>query len=116
MTNVPFPMLTTPGQHPTVAGGRLINCYPEPLAATAGLPNAYWRVAGLSAWGTAPSGLYRGSIAVQGTLYAIFGSTLYSFTSLGGAGTALTGTIAGTNFCWLAANQAATPDIVIVSP
>ena len=116
MTNVPFPMLTTPGQHPTVAGGRLINCYPEPLAATAGLPNAYWRVAGLSAWGTAPSGLYRGSIAVQGTLYAIFGPTLYSFTSLGGAGTALTGTIAGTGFCWLSANQAVTPDIVIVSP
>ena len=99
MSNVPFPMLTTPGQHPTVAGGRLINCYPEPLAATAGLPNAYWRVAGLSAWGTAPSGLYRGSIAVKGTLYAIFGTTLYSFTSLGGAGTALTGTIAGTGFC-----------------
>ena len=117
MTNVPFPMLTTPGQHTMVSGGRLINCYPEPLSATAGLPYAYWRVAGLSAWGTAPSGLYRGGIVVKGTFYAIFGTTLYSFTSLGGAGTALTGTtIAGTGFCWLSANQAVTPDIVIVSP
>src|SRR6516162_3094153 len=117
MTNIPFPMLTTPGQHTMVSGGRLINCYPEPLSATAGLPYAYWRVAGLSAWGTATSGLYRGSILVKGTLYAVFGSTLYSFTSLGGTGTALSGTpIAGAGFCWLAANQAATPDIVIVSP
>src|SRR6516162_5890016 len=116
MTNIPFPMLTTPGQHTMVSGGRLINCYPEPLSATAGLPYAYWRVAGLSAWGTAPSGLYRGGIVVKGTFYAIFGTTLYSFTSLGGAGTALTGTIAGTGFCWLSANQAVTPDIVIVSP
>jgi hypothetical protein len=116
MTNVPFPMITTPGQHPMVAGGRLINCYPETLAANAGLPYAYWRVAGLSTWGTAPSGVYRGGIAVKGTFYAIFGSTLYSFTSVGGAGTPITGTIAGTGYCWLSANQATTPDIVIVSP
>src|SRR5215472_4048999 len=116
MTDVPFPMLTTPGQHPMVAGGRLINCYPERLAATAGKPNAYWRVPGLSSWGTAPSGAYRGGIQVSGTFYGLFGTTLYSWTSAGGAGTALTGSIPGTQFCWFTANQATTPDIAIVSP
>jgi hypothetical protein len=117
MTNVPFPMLTAPGQQPNVAGGRLINCYPEPLAATAGLPNAYWRVSGVDIWGTATTGEYRGGIFCNGIFYAVMGTTLTTYTSAGGAGTSLAGpTIPGTKFCWLAVNQAATPDIVIVSP
>src|SRR5215471_8490685 len=116
MPDVPFPMLSTPGQHPMVAGGRLINCYPERLAATAGKPNAYWRAPGLISWGTATSGLYRGGILVTNTFYALFGSTVYKYTSSGGAGTALPGSVPGTAFCWFAANEAAIPDIVVVSP
>ncbi|MBO0716572.1 MAG: hypothetical protein J2P55_04450 [Rhizobiales bacterium] len=116
MTDIPFPLLSTPGQRPQVAGGRVINCYPEPLAATAGKPNAYWRVAGASQWGTAPSGNYRGGVVVAGTFYAVFGTTVYKFTSLGGPGVALPGSIPGTSFCWLAANQNSPPDIVCVSP
>jgi hypothetical protein len=109
-------MLTTPGQAPQVAGGRLINCYPEPLAATAGKPNAYWRVAGLSVFGTAASGVYRGGVQVAGTFYGLYGSTVYTFTSAGGAGVALPGSIPGTQFCWFAANQNSPPDIAVVSP
>lgn len=108
-------MITLPGQKMNASGGRLINCYPEPLGATAGMPNAYWRVPGLDIWGTAPSGKYRGGIYSQGTFYAIFGDTVYSYGGAG-AGTALTGSIGGSKFCWLAVNQAATPDIAIVSP
>jgi hypothetical protein len=116
MTDVPFPMLTTPGQHPHVSGGRLINCYPETLAQTAGKANAYWRVPGLNVWGTTPTGLYRGGILVRGTFYALFGNTVYTFTALGGAGVALPGVIPGTQFCWFATNQNNPPDIVCVSP
>ena len=116
MSDVPFPLLTFPGQAPQVAGGRLINCYPEQLPSTAGKPYAYWRVAGLSQWGTAPSGAYRGSIVVGSTFYAIFGTTVYKYTNAGGAGTALPGTVSGTGFCWLAVNQNTPPDIAVVSP
>jgi hypothetical protein len=117
MPDVPFPMLTMPGQQPNVAGGRLINCYPEPLSQTAGKPNAYWRVPGLNVWGTAPSGIYRGGVYVQsqGIFYAIFGTTVYSYGGPG-AGTALGGAVAGTKFCWCTVNQAVTPDVVFVSP
>jgi hypothetical protein len=109
-------MLTTPGQAPQVAGGRLINCYPEPLAQSAGKPNAYWRVPGLSVWGTVPSGTYRGGVFAAGLFYGVFGTTVYTWTSSGGAGTAQTGSIPGTQFCWCAANQNTPPDVVIVSP
>jgi len=117
MTNIPFPMLTAPGQKTNVAGGRLINCYPEPNAATAGLPNSYWRVPGLDVWGTVPSGTYRGGVYVQqqGIFYGIFGNTVYSWGGAG-AGTALSGSVSGTKFCWCAVNQAVTPDVVFVSP
>ena len=117
MTDVPFPLITRPGQAPQVSGGRLINCYPEQLSQTAGKPFAYWRVPGLSSWGSASSGAYRGGIQVAGTFYALFGTTVYKFLSTGGTGTPLPGAIPGTQFCWFAANQnPAGADIVCVSP
>jgi hypothetical protein len=116
MTDVPFPLLSAPGQHPQVSGGRLVNCYPEPLAQTAGKPYAYWRVPGLNVFATTPAGSYRGGILVGGTFYALFGTTVYTFTSLGGAGVALAGSIPGSQYCWFAANQNSPPDIVVVSP
>ena len=109
-------MISYPGQRPQAAGGRLVNCYPEPLPPTGGKPNVYWRVPGLSQWGTAPSGAYRGGIVVAGTFYGLFGTTVYKWTSAGGAGTALPGTITGTQFCAFAANQNTPPDIAVVSP
>jgi hypothetical protein len=67
-------------------------------------------------FGTAPLGSYRGGVQVAGTFYGIFGNTVYSWTSAGGAGVALTGSIPGTAFCWCAANQNVPVDIVIVVP
>lgn len=116
MTDVPFPQSTSPGQHPHVSGGRLINCYPEQLPQTAGKPFAYWRVPGLGPFGTVPSGAYRGGVLVGSIYYALFGTTVYTFTSLGGAGVALPGSIPGTSFCWFAVNQNTPPDVVCVSP
>jgi hypothetical protein len=116
MTDVPFPMISAPGNQPNAAGGRLINCFPETLPKTAGKPYAYWRVPGLGSWGTAPTGRYRGGIQVAGSFYAIFGTTVYQFGLGGGAGTPLTGAVPGTAFCSLAANMNAPADIVIVAP
>jgi hypothetical protein len=117
MTDVPFPLVSSPGANsPQAAGGRLLNCYPDALAATAGKPYAYWRVPGLGVFGTVPSGAYRGGILVSGTFYGVFGTTCYSWTSLGGAGVALTNPVPGTQDCAFAANLDSPPDICIVSP
>ena len=117
MTDVPFPLLNSPGfGTPQTAGGRLTNCYPEKLSSTAGKPYAYFRVPGLDVFGTVPSGAYRGGIQVLGTFYGIFGTTVYSWTSLGGAGVALSNSVTGTQDCSLASNMNSPPDICIVSP
>jgi hypothetical protein len=114
--DVPFPVLSYPGQRPQTSGGRLINCYPEQLPQTAGKPNAYWRVPGLGSWGTVPSGRYRGGLQVGNTLYAVFGTTLYTFTPGGGAGTAVANTVPGTGWVSMAANMNTPPDVALVSP
>ncbi|MEH2525866.1 MULTISPECIES: hypothetical protein [unclassified Bradyrhizobium] len=115
--DVPFPLLSAPGgQRPQVAGGRLINCYPETLPATAGKPYAYWRVPGLGVWATAPSGRYRGGLLVAGTFYAVFGTTVYSYTAAGGEGVAIAGSVPGTGWVSMAANMASPANVVLVSP
>jgi len=116
MADVPFPLLNAPGRAPQAAGGRLTNCYPEKLPATAGKPYAYWRTPGLRSWGTTPGAIYRGALMVGGTLYAVVNQTAYSFSILGGAGAALTGTVPGVSPVFMARNNRATPDIVIVAP
>ena len=117
MTAIPFPLLSAPGRKPQSAGGRLINCFPEKLSGTAGEQYVYWRVPGLKSFGTAATETnYRGSLLVGSTLYAVYGSKAYSFSSSGGAGVALTGTVPGTAPVIMARNNAATPNIAIVSP
>jgi hypothetical protein len=117
MTDIPMPLLTSPGfNSPMASGGRLVNTYPEKLSSTGGKPYGYWRVPGLNVFGTAPSGTFRGGIQVGGTFYGLFGTTVYSWTSLGGAGVALTNAIPGAADCFFAANMNTPPDICIVSP
>ncbi|RZN21932.1 hypothetical protein [Bradyrhizobium sp. Leo121] len=116
MVAVPFPLLSAPGKHPQAAGGRLINCYPEKLAATAGKEYAYWRAPGLKSWGATGVTNFRGRLLVGSTLYAVVGNRVFSFTSAGGAGTQLTGTVSGTVPVFMARDNATTPNIVIVSP
>jgi hypothetical protein len=119
MTDVPFPLLTAPGRTPQAAGGRLINCYPEQLPATAGKPYAYWRVPGLKLWGTTlqpNTNIFRGGLVVGNLLYAVIGTAVFTFPVGGGAGTQLTGAMPGTALVTMARNNRASPDIVIVSP
>lgn len=116
MTDVPFPLLTAPGLKPQLAGGRLLNTYPEKLPATAGKPYGYFRLPGLGVFATVPSGRFRGGVLVNNTFYGVFGSTVYSWTQFGGAGTALVGALPGTDIVFAVRNNAATPDVVFVSP
>jgi hypothetical protein len=115
MTDVPFPMLTAPGQTPWLAGGRLVNCYPEPLPATAGKPYAYRRVPGVSYWAFGSSGIYRGGVLVGGTFYAVIGNSVYALDGTGN-GAALTGAIPGSGMVACAVDQNATPNVVFVVP
>lgn len=116
MVDVPFPLLNAPGRAPQAAGGRLINCFPEKLPATAGKPYAYWRVPGLKPWGTTEGANYRGALLVGNLIYAVIGSAVYTFPATGGAGTQLAGAVTGTAPVTMARNNRASPDIVIVAP
>jgi hypothetical protein len=116
MTDVPFPLLNAPGRVPQAAGGRLLNCYPETLPATAGKPYAYWRTAGLKPWGTTDGVDFRGALLVGNLVYAVIDNAVYTFPAGGGAGTLLTGTVLGTGPVTMARNNAVGPDIAIVAP
>ncbi len=116
MVDFPLPLLSAPGRASQAAGGRLINCYPEKLAATAGKPYAYWRVPGLAAWGTTSGTGFRGALVVGNTLYAVVGTKAYSFSSSGGAGTQLSGNVPGTAPVFMARDNATTPNVVVVAP
>jgi hypothetical protein len=116
MTDIPLPVLSSPGKLPQAAGGRLINCFPEALPPTAGKPNAYWRTPGLRPWATTSGANYRGALLVNNLLYVVVNNTVYTLPSTGGAATALTGTMPGTLPVTMARNNKASPDIVIVSP
>jgi hypothetical protein len=115
LTDVPFPLLTAPGLKPQAAGGRILNCYPEKLPATAGKPYGWFRVPGLGVFGTAPSGRFRGGVLVNNLFYGVFGTVVYSWTSAGGAGLALAGNIPGSDQVFAARNNASNPDVVFVS-
>jgi hypothetical protein len=116
MVDIPFPLLNAPGRLPQAAGGRLINCYPEQLPATAGKPYAYWRTPGLRPWGTSPGANFRGALLVGSLIFAVIDNSVWTFPAIGGAGTQLTGTVPGTVPVTMARNNAGTPDVAIVSP
>lgn len=82
-----------------------INCYP--IARNGGL--AQVRTMGSALFSTV-TGLARGSIKMAGVVYAVFGTSLYSISSAGGA--ANLGTIAGSGRVSMATDQA---NIVIVT-
>ena len=116
MTDVPFPLLNAPGRLPQAAGGRLINCYPETLPATAGKKYAYWRVPGLRPFATTPGANFRGALLVGNLIFAVIDNTVYTFPAAGGTGTPLSGTVTGSLPVTMARNNKTTPDIAIVSP
>lgn len=115
MTDIPFPLISAPGRHEQASGGRLINCYVDQLANTAGKKYAYWRAPGLKLFKAITGTNFRGALVVGALLYVVVDNKAYSVTS-NGTVTAMTGTVNGTANVFMAHNNASTPDIVIVSP
>lgn len=115
MTAIPLPLLSAPGRHPQAAGGRIVNAFLEKLSDTAGQRYAYWRVPGLKLFKEITGNNFRGALVVGNLLYVVIDDTAYSVTSAGTV-TAMTGTVAGSAGVLMARNNAATPDIVVVSP
>ncbi len=116
MTAFQMPLTTAPGMHPHESGGRLINSYAEKLEGAAGTQVVVHRVPGLTGFATSSQTGFRGALQVGTTLYSAWSGKVYKCTATGGALTALTGNLNGSARVFMARNNAATPDLVIVSP
>lgn len=110
---IPFPVSSSPGLHPHESGGRLINCFAEPLAGTALSDRVYRRVPGLSSFAASGFTGFRGGIEISGIAYTAWNGKLVKNTSAGGAAV-LVGNLNGTKRGFFARNNAATPDQVFV--
>lgn len=115
MTTIPLPLLSAPGRHPQASGGRIVNAFLEKLSNTAGQQYAYWRAPGLKLFKGITGENFRGALLVGGLLYVIVDNVAYAV-SANGTTTAMTGSVPGTSGVFMARNNAATPDIVIVAP
>jgi hypothetical protein len=134
MVQIPFPTSTSPGQKPPEGMGRLINAYAE----QGGTSGVVWhRAPGLTILGSeetagtwrswsfpfeewfntreqpAGQGVFLGGVLVAASLYARFGTGVYTVDS-GGAFTTLTGTVGGADKSQFARNNNATPQVVMV--
>ena len=112
---IPFPLSSAPGANPQESSGRLINCAAEPLDNAQG-PKVVWRRRpGLSKFTDLTIAGYRGSILVGSLAYVAVGTNVVTVDSSGTV-TTLTGSLPGTDRVTFARNNAATPDIQVVSP
>lgn len=112
MAPIPFPLTSSPGNRSQESSGRLINCFAEPLGEGRGAKRV--RVPGMTSFLTSSQTGFRGMIEVNGVLYAAFSGQLYRGTTAGGAMT-LHNTLAGTLPVYFARNNAATPNLVVVT-
>jgi len=85
------------------SGSRLVNCFAETADGDKRSAFAVMATPGLTLWASAGDGPERGGIVVNGILYVVSGSTLYSV-SIAGVVTAL-GTIAGSDPVRMAGNN-----------
>jgi len=113
---IPFPLSSFPGANPQEGGGRLINCYAQPLEEQ-GRPTGPARQKWMGSPGllqhavTGQTG-YRGGLLVKNLSYELFKDTA---TTVDVNGTVnVLGTMLGTKLVSIARNQAATPDVVAV--
>lgn len=134
MTQIPWAISTNPGQKPPEGMGRLINVYAEQRGdggyvwhrapglkilgaedadawVSWSFPYEEWFVAREQPTG---QGVFLGGVLVANSIYARFGTSLYTIDS-SGAFTTLTGTLSGSDKTFFARNNAATPDIVLVA-
>lgn len=115
MVAITWPYSTAPGSKPSEGGGRLINCYAEPMGKGARAEYVLHRVPGLSAFGTSSQTGYRGSIVVAGVLYSAFHSKLDKWSEAGGVSTNV-GSLNGTKKGFFSSDNASTPNKVFVDP
>lgn len=116
MTAIPFPLSTSPGQHPQESAGRLVNCFAEPLGKGARAQARWRRSPGLASFGTTVREGCRGVIEIGGVLYAAFDERLVKFTSSGGAATDI-GVLSGSaKVFFFRNNKTPTPDQFVVDP
>lgn len=112
MASIPLPLSSSPGVRGQDGAGRLINCYATPMGEGRG---ARWRsVPGMTSFLTSSQTGFRGMIEVGGVLYVAFSGQLYRGTSAGGVLT-VHNTLAGTLQVFFARNNAATPNLVVVT-
>lgn len=118
MVAINFPLSSSPGFRSQESGGRLINCFAEPLGKPKKSgeppPAKRIRVPGMTSFLTSSQTGFRGMIEVGGVIYTAFSGQLYRGTSAGGALT-VHNTLAGTLPVYFARNNAATPDKVVVT-
>jgi hypothetical protein len=107
--NLVFPTSSWPGDQGEGAG-RLINCYVDKEAESI----VWHRSAGMSAFADTGIGVPRGMLATSSALYVAVEDELVSINSAGYV-TVLGGTLGGTGPVTMSRNNAATPDIAVVS-
>lgn len=112
---ISFPLSTSPGQDPQESGGRLINCFADPLGEAAAARQSWKRSPGLSLFAVvAGSGAFRGAILANNLIYVAIGTTVYSVAANGTVTTI--GSLPGTGQVIFAHNEKSpTADIVAVT-
>lgn len=117
MVAIPFPLSSDPGEQPQEGGGRLINCFAEKMGEGARAPVRWRRSPGLRQM-VAISGHShaRGFIATASATLVVLDDRVYAITESGGVFSASNlGALDGSTPVTIAANNAATPNIVAVT-
>src|SRR5690606_21364841 len=109
-----LPMQSNPGRFGHDGNVRLINCYPENRGKEGKIAFPLYASDGMTLFSMLPGGTNtRGIIRVGSVLHTVSGRTVFK-TTLGGTSTAIGG-FAGDEATYMAQNQKATPQVVLVS-
>lgn len=112
--DIPFPLSSAPGERAQEAGGRLINCFAEPLGPDGPAKQKWTRSAGMSVFALQDIAGFRGAILVNDKVYAAFEDVVKTIEADGTVTTV--GTLSGTKPVTWARNNASNPDIQVVDP
>lgn len=113
MSTLPLPISTYRLPSPKASSAQLVNCFAEPAPKDSPKGRAILRRApGIRSWADVGDGPIRGAAVMAGVLYVVSGSAVYSISSQG-VGTALTGTVPGSERVRMSTNGT---DLVIVRP